>query len=65
MKYIVYYRIYGGEDAIIKYRTLEVMQNDVGTKRPNEFDYINACILDEDGNEEIVFSGHKEIMNAR
>lgn len=65
MKFKLYYRMWKGEDGVIYYGSLEAMQFDIRTYGDSHFEYINACVRCEDGSEEIVYSSHKEIMNAR
>ena len=65
MKWIVYYRIIGGIDAIIRYRNLAIMQHDIEMEKDKQFDYINACTICDDGSEEIVYSSVEEILNAK
>lgn len=64
MKFTVYYRLFYGIDAVINFNSLEAMQKEIKLHKPEDFDYINACVIDEDGNEEIAYTGVKEILNA-
>lgn len=63
----VHYRIIKGNDYVAEYPSLEAalwhLRHVIldGTL----FDYVNVCTLDECGNEEIAFTGAKEILNAR
>ena len=65
MKFRVYYRKFGGIDAYIKYGSLRVMQENLKHEVDKDFDYINACVINDDGSEDIVYSSVKEILNAR
>ena len=65
MKWIVYYRIIGGIDAHVRCYDLAAMQQNLSYHKVSEFDYINACLICDDGSEEIVYSSFEEIMNAR
>ena len=65
MKLVVYYRLFYGIDAHIHFNSIEAMQKEVGTLKDADFEYVNACILCDDGSEEIVYLGYEEIMNAK
>lgn len=64
-KWRVYYRLIGGVDASITYWSMLTMQLDVTSYAKLEFDYINACMVCEDGSEEIVATGIKEILELK
>lgn len=65
MKLVVYYRLFYGIDAHIHFNSIEAMQKEVGIHKDADFEYVTACIVCDDGSEEIVYTGYKEIMNAR
>ena len=65
MTFKVYYRKYRGDDHFIIYGSLQAMKTDLAHEVDSDFDYINACVINDDGSEDIVYSSVKEILNAK
>lgn len=64
LKFVVYYRLFYGIDAHANFTSIEAMKREVGLHKDEDFEYLNACIICDDGSEEIVYTGYEEIMNA-
>lgn len=65
MKFTLYYRLWHGIDALEEFKSLEAMQSVLKPYTDDDFEYINACVVCDDGSEEIVYSSHKQITEAK
>lgn len=61
-QYRAYYRFFYGMDAVMPFKDLESMKREIRLHRAEDFDYINACFICDDGSEEIVAAGVEEIL---
>ena len=46
----------------MSFKDLESMKREIRLHRAEDFDYINACFICDDGSEEIVATGVEEIL---
>lgn len=63
-KYSVYYRIFGGVDALFRAETIEEVKRAISYHSESDFEYIKVCIRDEDG-EMCTLNNFDEIMEAK
>lgn len=61
MKFVVYYKLFGGPDGSIKYANAEVMRADVSFNG-DKFMYLKVYKIVE-GEEVIVYNSYNELMN--
>lgn len=61
----LYYKLFGYDDASDRFGELSQLQFVVGNTKPEDLLYINLCHIDDDGEEEIVASSHKSIMELK
>lgn len=64
-QYRVYYRLFYGIDAVISFTNLELMKHEIRLHKPDDFDYVNACYVCDDGSEEIIATGVEAILDIK
>lgn len=62
-RYRLHYKLMKGVDASLT-GTLRAIKREVSYESESHFNYLNLCYICDDGSEEIVATGYREILNV-